>query len=81
MVSFRNPRFWVVFQSTIILFSTPQYSMASDVALNLYNVEYKDASDYTDGVEFETVAWIYDELNMRRVITVLQGQWTISSVQ
>lgn len=55
--------------------------MASDVALNLYNVEYKDAADYADGVEFETVAWIYDELNMRRVITVLQGQWTISSVQ
>lgn len=55
--------------------------MASDVALNLYNVEYKDANDYENGIEFETVKWIYDELNIRRVITVLQGQWTISSVQ
>lgn len=55
--------------------------MASDVALNLYNVEYKDASDYDEGVKFEQVNWIFDELNIRRVITVLQGQWTISSVQ
>lgn len=55
--------------------------MASDVALNLYEVEYKQASDYEDGEEFELVNWIYEELNLRRVINTLQGQWTISSVQ
>lgn len=55
--------------------------MASDVALNLYNVEYKDETDYKPDENFETVKWIYDELNLRRVLTVLQGQWTISSVQ
>lgn len=60
---------------------TPQYSMASDVALNLYEVGYKDADDYDDGVEFDAVQWQYDELNVRRVITTLQSQWTISSVQ
>lgn len=61
--------------------STPQYSLASDVALNLYDVEFKQASDYEDGEEFELVNWIYEELNLRRVITTLQGQWTIGSVQ
>ncbi len=60
---------------------TPQYSLASDVALNLYEVEYKQASDYDEGEEFELVNWIYEELNLRRVINTLQGQWTISSVQ
>lgn len=63
------------------IISTPQYSLANDVALNLYDVEYKKASDYEEGEEFELVNWIYDELNLRRVITTLQGQWTISSVQ
>ncbi|KAG4074308.1 hypothetical protein HA402_008717 [Bradysia odoriphaga] len=60
---------------------TPQYSMASDVALNLYDVEYKEASDYREGEEFELVNWIYEEVNIRRVLKTLQGQWTISSVQ
>lgn len=61
--------------------STPQYSLASDVALNLYNVEYKDASDYGESEEYELINWNYDELNLRRVVTTLQGHWTISSVQ
>lgn len=65
----------------ICVTSTPQYSLASDVALNLYEVEYKKASDYEAGEEFELVNWIYEEVNLRRVITTLQGQWTISSVQ
>lgn len=65
-----------------ILRSTPQYSMASDLALNLWNVEYKDESDTDEnGVQFKSVQWQYDELNLRRLIIVLQSQWTTSSVQ
>lgn len=56
--------------------------MASDVALNLWNVEYKDETDVNaDGVRFAAVRWQYDELNMQRLLIVLQSQWTISSVQ
>lgn len=65
-----------------LFYSTPQYSMASDVALNLWNVEYKDDSDVDEnGVQFKAVRWQYDELNLRRLIIVLQAQWTTSSVQ
>lgn len=56
--------------------------MASDLALNLWNVEYKDESDTDEnGVQFKSVRWQYDELNLRRLIIVLQSQWTTSSVQ
>lgn len=55
--------------------------MASDLALNLYNVEYKDRSDYTNDDEYQEINWTYDELNLRRVIISLQNQWTTSSVQ
>lgn len=56
--------------------------MASDLALNLWNVEYKDDNDTDEnGVQFKAVQWQYDELNLRRLIIVLQSQWTASSVQ
>lgn len=71
----------IIEQLPFNLYSTPQYSMANDVALNLYEVQYKQPSDYQEGEEFELVNWIYEEVNMRRIIKTLQGQWTISSVQ
>lgn len=72
--------------------STPQYSLASDVALNLWNVEYDLEDDNTTGassasgadaaVKFaKTIRWQYDEVNMQRLLIVLQSQWTTSSVQ
>lgn len=65
-----------------LVHSTPQYSLASDVPLNLWNVEYKDETDVNaDGVRFAAVRWQYDEVNMHRLLMVLQSQWTISSVQ
>lgn len=64
--------------------------MASDVALNLWNVEYDleddadaaSTSTVSNGVKFsKTIRWQYDQVNMQRLLIVLQSQWTISSVQ
>lgn len=58
---------------------TPQYSLASDVPLNLFNVEmetYSKNSVYTGELANETIGWIYDEFSLRRVISTLQQQWT-----
>lgn len=58
---------------------TPQYSLASDVPLNLFNVEYEEFSTTTVSSaigQAEKLQWIYDEVNLTRVITVLQQHWT-----
>lgn len=58
---------------------TPQYSLASDVPLNLFNVEMETFSKNcvsTDELPSETIGWIYDEFSLRRVISTLQQQWT-----
>lgn len=63
---------------------TPQYSLAADAPLNLFNVEYDEYS--TSSVRVgeiiaENHEWIYDNVNLSRVITILQGQWTKHSVK
>lgn len=63
---------------------TPQYSLASDVPLNLFNVEMEGAtkSDAAgDERPAETVGWIYDAFTLARVISTLQQQWTKISVR
>lgn len=63
---------------------TPQYSLASDVSLNLFNVEYDEYSTSTvptGEIVAEDHHWIYDSVNLNRVITILQGQWTKHSVK
>lgn len=58
---------------------TPQYSLASDIPLNLFNVEYVEYSTSTvptGEILPEDNEWIYDNVNLNRVITILQGQWT-----
>lgn len=65
---------------------TPQYSLASDAALNLFNVEYEEFSTSTVSSTVSTssgekLQWIYDEVNLSRVISVLQEQWTGISVK
>lgn len=58
---------------------TPQYSLASDAALNLFNVEYEEfstSSVSSAGLTAEKMQWIYDDVNLTRVIGVLQQQWT-----
>lgn len=46
--------------------SKPQYSLASDLPLNLYKCEYENRAD----------DWIYDEKTIDLMIRFLQGQWT-----
>lgn len=65
---------------------TPQYSLASDAALNLFNVEYEEFSTSTVSSAISTSSgeklhWIYDEINLTRVIGVLQEHWTGFSVK
>lgn len=58
---------------------TPQYSLASDIPLNLFNVEYEQYSTSTVPIgetRAENYEWIYDTVNLERVMTILQGQWT-----
>lgn len=60
---------------------TPQYSLASDMALNLFNVEYDEFSTGTVSSAIPTASaeklqWIYDDVNITRVIGVLQQHWT-----
>lgn len=52
-------------------FSKPQYSLASDLPLNLYKCEYENRAD----------DWIYDEKTIDLMIRFLQGQWTQHSVK
>uniref|UniRef100_A0A182Q2G0 tRNA pseudouridine synthase n=1 Tax=Anopheles farauti TaxID=69004 RepID=A0A182Q2G0_9DIPT len=66
----------------------PQYSMASDVPLNLYQCEFNEKSTETNGVErlqsngeSELSTWIYKEDDLRRTISDLQALWTKESVK
>lgn len=63
---------------------TPQYSLASDIPLNLFHVEYEEystSSVTTGDVPAENIGWMYDSVNLSRVIGVLQEQWTKLSVK
>lgn len=63
---------------------TPQYSLAVDIPLNLFNVEYEEfcsSTVSTKEIVAETCDWIYDNINLNRVIGILQGQWTKISVR
>ncbi|XP_014355329.2 tRNA pseudouridine(38/39) synthase, partial [Papilio machaon] len=50
----------------------PQYNMALDLPLNLYNCSY----DLEDSNE-----WIYDFNELKSVIKILQSDWTIHSIK
>lgn len=60
----------------------PQYSLARDVPLNLYEVEYRDHSEEA-GSELikENLKWILDSENIERIISTLQKEWTVHSVK
>lgn len=63
---------------------TPQYSLASDVPLNLFNVEmevYTKSWVPTGDLQTETIGWIYDSYNLSRVIGTLQQEWTKLNVK
>lgn len=61
---------------------TPQYSLASDIPLNLFNVEYEDHCTLSGGDgRIERNDWVYDDTNLSRVIGTLQEQWTKHSVK
>lgn len=65
---------------------TPQYSLAKDAPLNLFNVEYEEfatstVSSCTPITAAEKLQWIYDEVNLERVIGVLQQNWTSINVR
>lgn len=58
---------------------TPQYSLASDIPLNLFNVEMDTISRNGASANErpgETIGWIYDSFTLARVISTLQQQWT-----
>lgn len=62
----------------------PQYSLASDVPLNLFNVElheYSTSTVTTEEIKPENIGWIYDSANLSRVIGTLQQQWTKNNVK
>uniref|UniRef100_A0A182NV92 tRNA pseudouridine synthase n=1 Tax=Anopheles dirus TaxID=7168 RepID=A0A182NV92_9DIPT len=66
----------------------PQYSMASDVPLNLYECEFNDKSTESNDDarvestgESELSSWIYKEDDLRRTISDLQSLWTKQSVK
>lgn len=63
---------------------TPQYSLAIDIPLNLFNVEYEEyvsSSVSTKEHVSESHEWLYDNINLNRIIGILQGQWTKISVK
>lgn len=65
---------------------TPQYSLANDAALNLFNVEYDEFSTSTvsssiSNVTGEKLQWVFDSVNLNRVVAVLQEQWTRARVK
>ena len=64
----------------------PQYSMASDVPLNLYDCQFNEKSgesngEETMGGESDLSDWIYKEEDLRRTISDLQGLWMKHSVK
>ncbi|CAH2056220.1 unnamed protein product, partial [Iphiclides podalirius] len=50
----------------------PQYNMALDIPLNLFHCSYD--------LE-ETSEWIYDDGNIKSLITTLQGEWSIHNIK
>uniref|UniRef100_A0A182TAS2 tRNA pseudouridine synthase n=1 Tax=Anopheles maculatus TaxID=74869 RepID=A0A182TAS2_9DIPT len=62
----------------------PQYSMASDVPLNLYECLFNEKSNESNDreqMESDLREWIYNEDNLRRTISELQGMWMKHSVK
>uniref|UniRef100_A0A182JRV9 tRNA pseudouridine synthase n=1 Tax=Anopheles christyi TaxID=43041 RepID=A0A182JRV9_9DIPT len=63
----------------------PQYSMASDVPLNLYDCQFNEKSSESNeeemGGESDLSEWIYKEDDLRRTISDLQGLWMKQSVK
>lgn len=63
---------------------TPQYSLAADYALNLFDVEMEEYSKSTvptgEWIN-ESKKWIYESYTLRKVIGTLQQQWTQFSVR
>uniref|UniRef100_A0A182P1V9 Pseudouridine synthase I TruA alpha/beta domain-containing protein n=1 Tax=Anopheles epiroticus TaxID=199890 RepID=A0A182P1V9_9DIPT len=63
----------------------PQYSMASDVSLNLYDCQFNEKSnesnEQTAGNESDLRDWIYKEDDLRRTISDLQALWMKHSVK
>ncbi|XP_052873260.1 tRNA pseudouridine(38/39) synthase [Anopheles cruzii] len=61
----------------------PQYSMASDVPLNLYDCQFNEKG--SEGAEAPGESdlrdWIYSEDDLRRTIVDLQSLWTQQSVK
>lgn len=51
----------------IFAFRKPQYAMAHEIPLNLFNCEY----------ELDNKEWIIDEDSLLKVIQSLQREWTI----
>lgn len=63
---------------------TPQYSLAADFPLNLFDVEMEEYSKCTvptGDLITESNQWIYDSYSLERVIGTLQQQWTQFSVK
>lgn len=63
---------------------TPQYSLASDIPLNLFNVEMDECSKTsvtTANHQTEDIGWIYEQRNLNRVISTLQQQWCKMTVK
>lgn len=63
---------------------TPQYSLAGDFALNLFEVEMEEYSKCTvptGELVIEDKPWIYDSYTLGRVIGTLQQQWTQFNVK
>ncbi|KFB36293.1 AGAP010807-PA-like protein [Anopheles sinensis] len=63
----------------------PQYSMASDVPLNLYECQFNEKSgepsDRKTDDKSDLREWIYKEDNLSRTISELQTLWTKHSVK
>ncbi|XP_053676249.1 tRNA pseudouridine(38/39) synthase [Anopheles nili] len=63
----------------------PQYSMASDVPLNLYDCQFNEKSSESSLVESsrenDLTEWIYKEDDLRRTMSDLQGLWSKQSVK
>lgn len=68
----------------------PQYSLASDLPLNLYDVKYRDFSleggsgdaiEDKEPVVKEDLTWIYNHESLTKVISDLQKQWSVEAVK
>uniref|UniRef100_A0AAG5DMZ6 Pseudouridine synthase I TruA alpha/beta domain-containing protein n=1 Tax=Anopheles atroparvus TaxID=41427 RepID=A0AAG5DMZ6_ANOAO len=63
----------------------PQYSMASDVPLNLYDCQFNENSGESEDVptndESDLRGWIYKEDDLWRTMSDLQSLWTKHSVK